>query len=970
MTDERETSLQKLQNLDKRFEDISERLQQLKDICFSSQAGVVSYPSRAHWALRWLLQKLQAQSVEGAEFRNYPEACKTLQKCIEHVPSSHVARSSNQFNLIQSVHDALLEAFATGDEARFSTLTEHSGPDYQPDYDNHLSERKRKQHETDSGTAEEPAQKKRRVSADDTRFDDTSTQQRLDLFGSICSVINLLKETNEDSADLAPRTPPSSLSSVARLHPSQASRMLLGGLAGISAMLSKEVSMNTVGFAKLSDYLRLFFGMWEDQQLPEGIAQVKKEDSFAQLAVSVAIQCLQRLAHLEKQEKVPESTSRDIRKSQGLIERFVAKYYVMPIKSRFLSVKQSDQEEIACYPISDEHMQKSPFGALEIALQNRRTLPHQFRTWDNASDCDPAHATTTICSIIMKCSNLESPKTRVAEVWWLRFMLACVVRFLNNDSKLLRGPERVRQHALRSILDSIIAKKLTIADHSLVLQMLAIAGFKREKGVRNDLSYTDWQIVALVIVLSPRDFVLRDEDTPTIRNDQELATGLIRSISDVSHSIGIGSDVVSFHPDPQAYDTVRNEVIPALLEAYVNARAQIAFLSMWHEQLQDAFRYRSKKSRSSLQPSVWEDRDIVLVVAMKVVTTMLTSQKLEAITSLNADEPPAPAMVVLDALLKGLRRDELSHATLDIVQDCLVRGVELLEQQTQKPYEACLVWRTLNTCTPLLITASTSLQNLHGAAASNNDASPMFTRLLHIVDGLWSRLDVSDKNLWSSKPQIYQEALQALLCMTNLLQVLDRRSGPIKDSDTQTIVSRITTKAVGEMNGPWMAEYASNLHPLIYNQSVLRLPPSLEKDIRDALLPFRNPQQSQSLTAQQIERLFLMADRDSRGKVSGKLSMLGAAVGNYLTSIICLENNRDKLNEHIVDKTLAIPHGSVSESTRNRLGLQLVDAITATNNDLDHPHLLKCLSLIRWCVEDRVYTSFSVSKSSNTGDHL
>ena len=366
------------------------------------------------------------------------------------------------------------------------------------------------------------------------------------------------------------------------------------------------------------------------------------------------------------------------------LETFLARYEVNSLRTRLQEMSPNDLSPVTSVHIDDVTNEKlSSLTALRLDLISENLAEKTSEQFNPSVYRDLVDAGVEIFKTAIKYSSLASPKQRTKQLHWVRnLMLHLFVSFIHLPSHT-KVYLYARRNAFRKVLKAGSECKLTLGDSAWVHEILKQAGIEGDRHDSSRERDIDWHICHLTVKVAPQAFI------PGLQREG-LDSGFERLMQALSH---VRCGVQQHYDQMDGRDIITNELFPTLVHSFVNARAQIEFLSAWHENLLAAFATLS--STNLIDVSILEHRDVIRTVSTLLIPTITAQQKLDAISSLTSDEPPAPALIVLEAIIDGLRSDEVLEELQLCLQRIIRRCTDLLVAANVSPLEHVIIWRVI-----------------------------------------------------------------------------------------------------------------------------------------------------------------------------------------------------------------------------------------------------------------------------------
>ena len=455
------------------------------------------------------------------------------------------------------------------------------------------------------------------------------------------------------------------------------------------------------------------------------------------------------------------------------VERFLAKYHFSPLKVVFQATYRDEQRTDQSSSSAETDLDMCPCGAFMQVLEPKNH-------W--------ADVGSIIYELSLKCIDLHQPRQREKDILWLNHVFQCVMG-LYEKFRPLTDFDFSRQNAIKSMLCSMKAKKLQLNDPRLVITLLHHSGVPQQDDVGiSGESAISWDLVALILSLAPGIFVAGLRKGVLRKGDSDPLDLLVECISTrVKRSYSPDSEQYSTMRDKADYDTVKSKIFGEICRGFVTARAQMEFLSVWHEQLEVVIASRGlRESDKTAHFSVWEDPVVLSTISASLIPTMLTSRKVEAITSLIDVEPPGPAFIVLHSLIQGLASDEITIEVLKIIDHVRTRCISILQQSNEHGNSRLniIAWRLLtSSCLVWIIESPAPVLQFKGHVNNaDSNKSNNLSQILGLVEQCWKRIDGNGESSQLHSDSCFQEAIHGLSCVLKIIhQMSQRHIQPLED---------------------------------------------------------------------------------------------------------------------------------------------------------------------------------------------
>ena len=508
--------------------------------------------------------------------------------------------------------------------------------------------------------------------------------------------------------------------------------------------------------------------------------------SFELRAIGQALVCA-RIA----QERVG-NISTDIHAIEQLkifvdsIMHFVAKYGLMPSKTRFSLLDLNDRVARARFPVEDATWNRFPFEpASELYNAERSVSLASDKLLSRTSIEYQAQADVMFLECALSCSNLQSPKKRARDMPWLR-MLFCkaFALYLQDTSNMLAATE-IHLDSVRQVIDLSRSYNITFDDKALATYLLQLAN-ARSVGVAelNDQAI-HWDIVDGVVALFPQWMVPSQRQKLDNSGAQALSYPIFTCITSRMWYDSLLGPANGLSAQQASYNFVKTTLVPRLVRSFQTSRAHTEFLSAWHEQLSDVQAERSKNTDDRHARShLWEDPGTVSIIATELISTMPLQLKLSAIDSLTSDEPAQPAFTVLEAILRAPTTQSFLEDLSGKMGSIISRSILLLGADSTT-HAAIVYWRVLaNALRTWISIAPAHKLELMTKPQDGQAAGIHLERVVHHVTTVLQRIQEATFSPQTLQSDDYRIAALAVTCLGTILQACADRKVQLEKSET------------------------------------------------------------------------------------------------------------------------------------------------------------------------------------------
>lgn len=613
------STIQKLVSVENSYTIFSEQLQQIELYSGLSYARLENEsrdlirpaPSRAEWVLRWLLGKLQPNTLAGKSARVCPRAWRTLYNAAVMLPSSTLSRHFNHFGLLgileRTLEDCLLKNKGLVPSSReadletrnisslsnvdlYETVESVSGSEHFQD----LHKRKRAARDDISS----PPKRKRHSPSTD-----------FDLIME--SMAAILMQVGRESRKPSSRA--EQLKSVLRCDVSQAARILRLWMEGL---LERGTHMWLRPDIQQTHWLDAVLLIWDNKSLAIGEDESHVTELFSKHCLTVVVTLYVRLNELQngqfwstdKEGDVAEPVLWSLVKR---LEELLVRHIFLPARSSYFSMSSSNSTAVNKQDSSEA---TSKLSTLLDSLKEKTHHNSDSLGPDTATDARSytlASCLPNLFETALKCSITPTPRKRIVERPWLLALFDVFTAMLGEPH--LEDPT-VKASVVIKLLMALNSRNVVPGDASLRCVI------SRYSGLLSDRSEIQWQLIGQVIKLDSSAFLpTANGQMAAVDTSGALMVDLSQALFDAitvecGQSNAMHAEVDGLSTNESLQDTIRRAILVPLLRASAKSRCLERFVRQWHGQIVKAIPRLFKSTAedtsipTSAPQSIWEDR--------------------------------------------------------------------------------------------------------------------------------------------------------------------------------------------------------------------------------------------------------------------------------------------------------------------------------------------------------------------------
>ncbi|KAI5243200.1 hypothetical protein E4T47_02880 [Aureobasidium subglaciale] len=375
--DDSKSSLQRLLSLDKSFDTFDERVQEaarILSISSDPQSDVASpvntssaHTARLDFVLRWLLEKLSAQSETSQCLPSWI----LLRRILERMPSAALAKSLSAASPLNTCSNALAHLFPS---------TSTRVPDA-----------------TDDG--KRSCKKRKRQSA----ANDTTSAHPALIFSEILASIRLLISRSTQTPSAMDAASENRVHALLRLDHAELVRFVkytLYGLLSLHSSHSMSISLAASSLALIQDLAIL-----------QPNAVVDPSD------ISFCTECLWPAALLLHTLNLDDTSSEHSQHAVRSLDRLLATHLFVPARTAFYSSKAITQKKRSQLELPELAQRMESLRAQIVALNEDSPNSSKQAQLSHAYACVPL-----LLDLAVRCAPIASPKQRIVEAPWIHLV--------------------------------------------------------------------------------------------------------------------------------------------------------------------------------------------------------------------------------------------------------------------------------------------------------------------------------------------------------------------------------------------------------------------------------------------------------------------------------------------------------------------------------------------------------------------
>lgn len=729
MTD-RQSSLRMIQNLDRDSDSLESQLDEIYRILHYGINGPDCH-ARAHWALRWILRRMQAKGESDAGYVPFDSCtlhvflltesnscCTSLKawdlllQIARRLPPIVIIPTLTSFDFASSLESALALRHSAATEPITSCI--YPSDTNSIDHGFPSSSRKRKAVAEISAT-----RKKRRGSPNDGPSAEKPGCAACDIFTLASTCLKAFK-----NSDLLANGPNQyrmgnnnrSRACELRFAVVQSARILNGALKASMCIRKRAKNSDDPDFrnkAALQD-IAPFLALWlnrtasprekveaSEKSANDATVRTLSDLTFAQGCLPSTLLALNAFGRDRGAGSSPLSpTAKSMLPQVSHLERLVAHHVILPIKN----------------VLQQSHFKGDEEESRITALVEDKELELYLGSWVAAKSVvngvmnDQSGLLPALFNIAVHSASLSSPKQRANETAWLESLFLYMLYLLGFDlrSNAQQKPTPTAYSILETLMDCLQRHDITVKPQYLEL---LVDHYCVEGDATRD---TNWNIIASCVVVNKAVFFRGSRAINDTRQPHSILSKVATAASATAWTVsGLpkGSIVVEGHP--VRYSFIKNYVIIPLMKCSGTERSLEAFISTWLEQLESfnvsgyILSRDQMHDRTDCLYSVWEDSDLSEAlkstfdksVATDLVVTSIErfGSSVDSAIESGKTASLAALFVVLHAMMSCIRDAESTERLTSRLASIQSSCVRLLCKRHSYPRECRIkAWRLLS----------------------------------------------------------------------------------------------------------------------------------------------------------------------------------------------------------------------------------------------------------------------------------